>query len=156
MFRWFQHQQLVKKGLACDKMRRQRPEGDWANFFNCSVVVKLVLFSIFAVLLYGTSFWSSSYHGNEIHLLTFIVFISAIMFLQMDEPEIWASNSKIGLLFGTIFLNLIVNKLVFLWVAPEVAPLRLEAYFLLPCALAPFLISLLLAMRCFCVRVLLC
>jgi len=147
MFSWFQHQQLVKKGLACDKTRRQRPEGDWANFFNVSTTVKLALFSVFAVLLYGISFWSSSYHSNEIHLLTFIVFISAIMFLQMDAPAIWASNSKIGLLFGTIFLNLIVNKLVFLWVAPEVGPLRMEVYFLLPCALAPFLISLLLGRR---------
>lgn len=148
MIKWFQHQMLVKKGLACDKTRRQRADATWLENVDESPFVRMGLFAMFAALLYVINFWhndAANTGNNEQHLLVFIVFFSSVMLMQMDQPAIWNSNFKIVLAFGLVWLNLFLCKFVFVYTQvhfhnwPPAA-----AYYVLPGALAPFCIALLL------------
>ncbi|PAW77877.1 MAG: hypothetical protein B9S32_09770 [Verrucomicrobia bacterium Tous-C9LFEB] len=145
MIKWFQHQMLVKKGLACDKTRRQRSEGTWLEGMDCSALVRLGVFAFFAAVLYIINFWQNgAINNNEQHLLIFIVFFSSIMLMQMDQPEIWNSNFKIILSLGVTWVSLFICKFIFVYAQSRHHMHPAAIYYLLPSAMAPFFIALLL------------
>jgi putative nucleotidyltransferase with HDIG domain len=141
---WFQRQKLIRKGLACDKTRRQRDEVEILSWLEKDGLVRLGLLSTFAVLLNVISFWGVDLLGDEIHLLILIVFLSAVLVLQLEHTGLWNSNSRILLTCGCIWINLFFIKGLYLWIQrfPDLQFSHL--LFLAPTSLACLLLTPLL------------
>jgi len=69
------------------------------------------------------------------------------MLLELESPKVLCSNSRLVLVLGAIWFNLVMVKGLYLdW--PSHDPARMaQFYFLSPCTFAPFLITLLLGTR---------
>jgi len=112
-----------------------------------SLPARMVILGVYIVLLYLGVAWGSSGSYLEQQILAFIIFISGLMLLELDSPEVWRTNSRLILIFGAVWFNLVMVKGLFLdWPTHDQASLA-RLYFLSPCTFAPFLITLLLGTR---------
>ncbi|HSI85014.1 MAG: HD family phosphohydrolase [Candidatus Methylacidiphilales bacterium] len=150
-FDWFQRQRLVSKGLACQKMRRNADEDSWRECFDANRTVKLAILSAYAFSLYALAYWGSlvlgtPYPSNESNLITFIIFLVSMMMLELEHGPVWTCNSKLALLLGAIVVNIFTVKGMCI-MFKDTVPQTSDLYFLLPTALAPLCISLLLGTR---------
>jgi putative nucleotidyltransferase with HDIG domain len=144
---WLERRRLVRKGLACDKTRLSHSDDTLQNRVECSWKLRLLILGTFLILLHLGVAWPLGHVGNglETQILAFIIYISGLMLLELDSPEVWRSNSRLLLIFGASWFNLAFIKGVYLhW--PDPASMALF-YFLCPCTFAPFLITLLLGKR---------
>jgi putative nucleotidyltransferase with HDIG domain len=145
---WLERRRLVRKGLACDKTRLSHSEDTLQEKIESSWIARLIILGLFIVLLHLGVAWGGSY-TREDQILAFIIFLSGLMLLELDCPQIWRTNSHLVLFFGAVWFNLVVVKALFLaW--PRLDPTGTGMtlfYFLSPCTFAPFLITLLLGTR---------
>jgi putative nucleotidyltransferase with HDIG domain len=75
---------------------------------------------------------------------------SAIIYLHLDLPEIWRSNSKVLMVFGSLCVNLLMIRLLYLWSISQhlsTFPELPEVLFLVPMVFAPPLLSVLMGTR---------
>ncbi len=144
---WLERRRLVRKGLACDKTRLSHSEDTLQSRADSSWKIRLALLGFFIVLLHLGVAWHHPADNHEDQILAFIIFISGLMLLELDCPAVWRSNSRLTLILGAIWLNLLMVKGLYLnWPAHDSASMALF-YFLCPCTFAPFLITLLLGTR---------
>jgi putative nucleotidyltransferase with HDIG domain len=145
---WFERRRLVRKGLACDKTRLSHSDDTLQGRAEASWKVRLVIVVFFLVLLHIGVAWGNAGRNVEDQILAFIVFVSGLMLLELDCPEIWRSNSKLLLVLSTVWFNLLLVKGIYwrLIASHEVANMGVF-YFASPYALAPFIITLLLGTR---------
>jgi putative nucleotidyltransferase with HDIG domain len=145
---WLERRRLVRKGLACDKTRLSHSEDTFQSRAETSWKLRIVLLGFFIALLHVGVAWGHRVGNLEDQILAFIVFISGLMLLELDCPEAWRSNSKLVLTLATIWFNLLLVKGAYLhWPYLDTAAGMAQFYFLMPCALAPFLVTLLLGTR---------
>ena len=144
---WLERRRLVRRGLACDKTRLHNPEQTLQSRLENNWVTRLVIFSVFIVLLHLGVAWGSIGNTNEDQLLAFIVFISGMMLLELDTPQVWRSNSKLILVLGAVWFNLVMVKDLYLVLSRHNHDAFALFYFLSPCTFAPFLVTLLLGTR---------
>jgi putative nucleotidyltransferase with HDIG domain len=145
---WLERRRLVKKGLACDKTRLGITGGEsLQNRLECSWLTRLILLGVFIVLLHLGVAWGSVGPRLEDQLLAFIVFLSGLMLLELDSPEVWRSNSRLVLIFGSVWFNLVIVKYLYLVLSRHNHEVLNFFYFISPCAFAPLLITLLLGAR---------
>ena len=148
---WLERRRLVRKGLACDKTRLSHSDNTLQSRVEVSWKVRLALLGFFLVLLHLGVVWGGSllHPGQKLEdqILAFIIFITGLMLLELDVPGIWRSNSRIMLILGAIWFNLLVIKGIYLhWPWQDSAGMA-QFYFLCPLTFAPFLITLLLGRR---------
>jgi putative nucleotidyltransferase with HDIG domain len=148
---WFERRRLVRKGLACDKTRLSHPDDTWQDRMDASRFLRLVLLGVFIVLLHLGVAWGKTGSSSEDQTLAFIVFISGLMLLELDSPEVWKSNSRLVLILGITWVNLLIVKgLYLIWSAYDQSGVAWIHYlnpYTYACAFAPFLITLLLGTR---------
>ncbi len=144
---WLERRRLVRKGLACDKTRLSHSEDTLQSRVDSSWKLRLLVLGVFLILLHLGVAWGHASDAREDQILAFIIFVSGLMLLELDCPEMWRSNSRLTLILGTIWINLIGIKMLYLhW--PMHDPLGMARFFFLsPCTFAPFLITLLLGTR---------
>ncbi len=144
---WLERRRLVRKGLACDKTRLSRSEDTLPSRLESSWWFRLFILGFFIVLLHLGVAWGNPGDTREDQILAFIVFISGLMLLELEGREVWCSNSRLLLLLGVVWLNLMMIKDIFLiWPADDPSAVA-RLYFLSPYTLAPFLVTLLLGTR---------
>jgi len=144
---WLERRRLVRKGLACDKTRLSQSEDTLPSRLESSWLTRLFILGFFIVLLHLGVAWGKPGDNREDQILAFIVFICGLMLLELDCREVWCSNSRLVLLLGATWLNLVMVKVLFLvWPTDDPAALA-RLYFLSPCTFAPFLVTLLLGTR---------
>jgi membrane-associated HD superfamily phosphohydrolase len=150
---WFERRRLVRKGRACDKTRLRTPRDTLQGRLECSSVARWLIPMAFLGLLFLGVEWGHPPQIREHLTLAIIVFISALMLLELDCPEIWRSNSKLLLVLGASWFNLAIIKGIFVDAPPQSETAMSQMYFLCPYTFAPFLITLLLGTRAglFCV-----
>ncbi|HEY8965956.1 MAG TPA: HDIG domain-containing metalloprotein [Candidatus Methylacidiphilales bacterium] len=146
MIGWFQRKRLVSKGLAIERQRKTHSR-EWRTFLESSPLARAVVCLGYA----GFSFLCGTYEAAPLaaplYLLVGIFFVSSIMLLYLDLQEVWRSNSKLVLLFGSIGANLVLNRL-FLYGSLYVEQISLpDLLFWVPSAFAPLLITVLLGPR---------
>jgi putative nucleotidyltransferase with HDIG domain len=141
---WFERRRLVRKGLACDKTRLSHSGDSLQTRADLSWKLRLFILCFFIVLLHFGVAWGHSVQNLEDQILAFIVFISGLMLLELDCPDVWRSNSRLVLILGAIWFNLVMIKGFYLGL-PVHDPASMV--FLSPCTFAPFLITLLLGAR---------
>lgn len=144
---WLERRRLVRKGLACDKTRLSHSEDTLPSRLEISWLLRLIILGVFVVLMNLGVAWGTTGDNREDQILAFIIFISGLMLLELDCPEVWNSNSRLILILGASWFNLVVVKDLYLvWPAHDPASIS-RFYFLSPCTFAPFLVTLLLGTR---------
>lgn len=132
-------------------MRRQRDEATWRECFDCNRTVKLSILAVFACCLYALSYWGSlslglPYPSNESNLIIFVVFLVAMMMLELEHGDVWTINSRLALLLGLVLVNILLVRGMCIALKTGGSQLG-DLYFLMPTALAPMCVSLLLGTR---------
>jgi putative nucleotidyltransferase with HDIG domain len=143
---WLERRRLVRKGLACDKTRLSHSDDTLQSRMEGSWKVRLLILGTFLVLLHLGVAWQRPGDNREDQILAFIIYISGLMLLELDGPEVWRSNSRLLLILGASWFNLAFVKALYLHWPHDPADMAL-LYFLCPCTFAPFLITLLLGTR---------
>ena len=144
MFGSSDRKKLVKKGLACQKQRRKPTQKEWMRKLDTNPWVRASILAGFALVLALLIFTGLNPEPAKYFLIGLLVFLTAIAQLWINHPETFHKNSRIGLVFGTMLFHLCAVKLVLLFcsgprgLAPEFAVL------LIPYALAPLVLSVLL------------
>ena len=143
---WLERRRLVRKGLACDKTRLCAPEEGIQGQLEGNRLTRLFILGAFLVLLHFGVAWGHM-GGIEDQLLAFIVFLGGLMLMDLDNQAILRSNSKLILVLGAIWFNLVLIKDLFLIIVRHNHEAVFLFYFLSPCVFAPLLITLLLGTR---------
>ncbi|HZC59982.1 MAG TPA: HDIG domain-containing protein [Chthoniobacterales bacterium] len=145
MFGISDRKKLVKKGLACPKMRRKTTQNEWMRKLELDPFVKAGIFGIFVLVLGLLIFSGEHPDPAKYFLIGLLVFLTAVAQLWINHPNTFQKNSRVGLVFGVILFHLCVAKVVMILSTQSQGGLPKEfGVLLIPFALAPLVLSVLL------------
>ncbi len=156
MFAFFTRQRLVRQGMASAKWRRRLNRSEWRDALQCGPWAKLVVLLGMAFVLLQVVSGGGTAGGAERVLVEFLTYLLAVALLWMNHPRVWADNSRLFLMLGSLVLHVCVVRwmmdgaldasmpVVEGWSALE----RRQFWDLaIPFSLGPMLISVLLGQR---------
>ncbi len=146
MFNFLRRTRLVKRGLASSKTRRRRASNEMLRNLEQATWMKLAIFVAFVIGLALLIFSGQQQEPTRIFVFSLLIFATAIAQLWMNQPKTFLRNSRVFLVFGIIYLQLALTKLlialcesgVFAWLKPE------TAWLIAPYAFAPLVLCVLL------------
>jgi putative nucleotidyltransferase with HDIG domain len=112
MFDFLKRNQLVRRGLASKKVRRRRTRNELLRSLEYSPYVKAFIFLAFAGVLAFLVFSGQQPEPTKNFVIALLILATAITQLWINQPKTFAQNSRILLVFGLIFVQLAVTKLV--------------------------------------------
>ncbi len=147
LFNWFHRKKLVKKGLACDKTRRSVQQADWVEILEEHPLIRFLIFAAFAGVIALLALTTTKPLQREVYILLSIVVGYSILILSLDLPEIWRSNSKILLVYGTLSANILITRSLHYFSQHQEAIYYPTSYYLIPMTFAPLVLSILMGTR---------
>jgi putative nucleotidyltransferase with HDIG domain len=146
MFDFIRRSRLVKRGLASRKVRRRRTRNEWAETLESAAWIKMLIFAAFIAGLAFLIFSGQQPEPTKNFVVALLFLAIAIAQLWINQPKTFAQNSRVLLVFGIIFVQLVLTKIVFVVCAkPTFEFLKPEtAGLIAPYALAPLALSVLL------------
>jgi len=142
---WIKKQALIRQGLSCGKSRRQVNEGDWKDWFDCSLLVRWVILLLTYLAFVRIGSWSSDAADYEIYVLAAMVIAIGLFILPLSARMVWQSNHLLLLMNICLVMNLFIDKWLYLngreWKIFETSIPAL----LVPSALAPMLATILIS-----------
>jgi putative nucleotidyltransferase with HDIG domain len=112
MFDFLKRNQLVRRGFASKKVRRRRTRNELLRSLEFSPYVKAVIFLAFAGVLALLVFSGQQPEPTKNFVIALLLLVTAIIQLWINQPKTFAQNSRILLVFGVIFVQLAVTKLL--------------------------------------------
>ena len=112
MFDFLKRNQLVRRGLASKKVRRRRTRNELLRSLEYSPYVKAFIILAFAGVLAFLVFSGQQPEPTKNFVIALLILATAITQLWINQPKTFAQNSRILLVFGLIFVQLAVTKLV--------------------------------------------
>ncbi|MDQ6809139.1 MAG: HDIG domain-containing protein [Verrucomicrobiota bacterium] len=146
MFDFIKRSRLVKRGLASGRTRRRREANEFLERIEYSSAVKALVFAAFMAGLAALIFSGQQPEPTKNFVIGLLFFVTALTQLWINQPTTFLRSSRLVLVFGIIFLQLAVTKLlVSLCNGGTVSFLRPETGSLIaPYAFAPLVLSVLL------------
>jgi putative nucleotidyltransferase with HDIG domain len=146
MFKFLRRTRLVKRGLASSKIRRRRASNEMLRNLEHATWMKVAIFAAFVVGLAVLIFSGQQQEPTRIFVFSLLILATAIAQLWMNQPNTFLRNSRVFLVFGIIYLQLAITKLlivlcesgVFAWLKPG------TAWLIAPYAFAPLILCVLL------------
>jgi putative nucleotidyltransferase with HDIG domain len=146
MFDFLKRSRLVRRGLASRKQRRRRARREWAANLESAAWVKMSIFAAFIAGLGFLIFSGQQPEPMKNFVIALLFMAIAVAQLWINQPRTFAQNSRVFLVFSTIFAQLILTKVLFVlcngdsfrFLKPEMAGL------IAPYAFAPLALSVLL------------
>src|SRR5215475_1931429 len=147
MFDFLKRRRLLKRGLASKKQRRKRTRNELLHSLEHAGYVKVLILAAFIAGLAFLIFSSPQPEPTKSFVIALLFFATAIAALWINHPKTFRENSRVFLVFGTIFLQLAAIRLVlvffnqqhaFKFLTPEMG------WLLAPYAFAPLVLSVLL------------
>jgi putative nucleotidyltransferase with HDIG domain len=147
MFDFLRRRRLRQRGLASKKTRRRRTRNELLHSLEYAAFVKIVILAAFIGGLAFLIFSSSQPEPTKSFVIALLFFATAVAALWINHPKTFAQNSRVFLVFGTVFLQLAAIRLVlvffsqqhsFKFLTPEMG------WLLAPYAFAPLVLSVLL------------
>src|SRR5215210_4347337 len=143
MFRFFERQRLIKRGLASPKVRRRRTQSEFALMLETGIGVRVLLYLAFCTGLATLIFYGNDQQPTEKFLIALLIFLTALAQLWVNHPNSFASNSRISLMFGTMLAHLTLTKVILVLASNGTIRAQYAPLFM-PYALAPLVLSVLL------------
>ena len=112
MFDFLKRNQLVRRGFASKKVRRRRTRNELLQSLEYSLYVKAFIFLAFAGVLALLVFSGQQPEPTKNFIIALLLLGTAITQLWINQPKTFAQNSRILLVFGVIFMQLAVTKLL--------------------------------------------
>lgn len=145
MFGSSYRRKLIKKGLACSKLRRKPTQNEWMRRLDSDPRVKVGIFAVFVCVLALLIFSGEHPDPAKYFLIGLLVFVTAVAQLWINHPKTFEKNSRVGLVFGVILLHLCVAKLVMVISTQAQGGVPKQfGVLLIPFAFAPLVLSVLL------------
>ncbi len=152
MLGFFERQRLVKKGLACSKLRRRRTESELLDTLDCGLPAKLAIFAGFMIGLAMLIYSDMSPQPMRKVFIALLIFLTAIAQLWINHPKTFERNSRLLLIFGVALLHLGLVKMILVTADNQIGlpgifnPLERQQLWWLavPLAFAPLTLSVLL------------
>src|SRR5438132_9268480 len=146
MFDFLKRGQLIRRGLASRKTRRRRARNELLQSLEYAPYVKLFIFVGFIAGLAFLIFSGQQPEPTKNFVIALLFLATAIIQLWINQPKTFSQNSRILLVFGIIFIQLAVTKVVLVlcnsgnyrFLTPEMGGL------ITPYAFAPLVLSVLL------------
>jgi cyclic-di-AMP phosphodiesterase PgpH len=146
MFNFLRRTQLVKRGLASSKTRRRRGSNEMLRNLEHAPWMKVTIFAAFIAGLALLIFGGQQQEPTRNFVCALLLLATAIAQLAVNQPNTFKRNSRVFLVFGIIYLQLSLTKLLFvLCNSGVIASLTPEtAWLIAPYALAPLVLCVLL------------
>src|SRR6059058_902120 len=146
MFDFLRRRRLLRRGLASKKTRRRRTRNELLRGLESASYVKVFILAAFIAGLASLIFSGQQPEPTKNFVIALLFFATAIAALWINHPKTFSQNSRVFLVFGTIFVQLAAIKLVlvlcsehaFKFLTPEMG------WLLAPYAFAPLVLSVLL------------
>lgn len=146
MLDFLKRSQLVRRGLASRKMRRRRTQSELLERLKTATWVKLPILAGFVAGLGFLIFSGQQPEPTKSFVIALLFFATAVAALWINHPATFLQNSRVFLVFGTIFVQLVAIKIVlmlcsehaFKFLTPQMG------WLLAPYAFAPLVLSVLL------------
>ncbi len=146
MFDVLRRTQLVKRGLASGKKRRRRPSNEILRNLEHAPWMKLTIFVAFIAGLASLIFSGQQPEPTKNFVIALLFLATSIAQLWINQPNTFLRNSRVFLVYGIIFFQLAITKLllvlcdsgVFVVLKPE------TAWLITPYAFAPLVLCVLL------------
>src|SRR5881398_2165531 len=146
MFDFLRRRRLLRRGLASRKTRRRRTRNELLRSLEAAGYVKVIVLAAFIAGLAFLIFSGQQPEPTKNFVLALLFFATAIVQLWINQPRTFSQNSRVFLVFGTIFVQLAATKLIlvlssehaFKFLTPEMG------WLLAPYAFAPLVLSVLL------------
>jgi cyclic-di-AMP phosphodiesterase PgpH len=146
MFDFLRRRRLLRRGLASKKTRRRRTRNELLRSLESASYVKVFILAAFIVGLAFLIFSGQQPEPTKNFVIALLFFATAIVQLWINRPGTFSQNSRVFLVFGTIFVQLAATKVilvvsseqVFKFLTPEMG------WLLAPYAFAPLVLSVLL------------
>ena len=146
MFNFLRRTRLVKRGLASGKTRRRRGSNEMLRNLEHAPWMKVTIFAAFVAGLALLVFSGQQQEPTRNFVCALLLLATAIAQLWINQPNTFKRNSRVFLVFGIIYLQLGMTKLLFvLCNSGVVASLKPEtAWLIAPYAFAPLVLCVLL------------
>lgn len=143
---------LTQKGLSSGKKRRTQADGPVVSTLDRSPSLRYSIYASFAVVvgLLVLNFVKMSGEGLDIlpNVISVLLVVgAAALFFEIGLPEVAKRNGHVLLIFGSIFAQLVVLRTVSAVVASNPALPDSYSILLMPFALAPMILGVLLRSR---------
>jgi putative nucleotidyltransferase with HDIG domain len=146
MLDFLKHNRLVKRGLASGKTRRRRSRNEFLESLERAAYVRAIIFVAFIAGLAALIFSGQQPEPTKNFVIALLFFVTALTQLWINQPQTFRRSSRVLLVFGVIFIQLGVTKLVLTlanggtisFLRPDTGPL------FVPYAFAPLVLSVLL------------
>ena len=146
MFDFLRRRRLLRRGLASKKTRRRRTRNELLRSLESASYVKVFILAAFIAGLAFLIFSGQQPEPTKNFVIALLFFAAAIVQLWINRPGTFSQNSRVFLVFGTIFVQLAATKVilvlsseqVFKFLTPEMG------WLLAPYAFAPLVLSVLL------------
>src|SRR5713226_3460631 len=146
MFDFIRRRRLLRRGLASKKTRRRRTRNELLRALESARYVKVIVLAAFIAGLAVLIFSGQQPEPTKNFVIALLFFATAIVQLWINRPETFSQNSRVFLVFGTIFVQLAATKAILVlssehslkFLTPEMG------WLLAPYAFAPLVLSVLL------------
>jgi len=146
MFDFLRRRRLLRRGLASKKTRRRRTRNELLRSLESASYVKVFVLAAFIAGLAFLIFSGQQPEPTKNFVIALLFFATAIVQLWINRPGTFSQNSRVFLVFGTIFVQLAATKVIlvlsseqaFKFLTPEMG------WLLAPYAFAPLVLSVLL------------
>ena len=146
MFDFLRRRRLLRRGLASKKTRRRRTRNELLRSLESASYVKVFVLAAFIAGLAFLIFSGQQPEPTKNFVIALLFFAAAIVQLWINRPGTFSQNSRVFLVFGTIFVQLAATKVIlvlsseqaFKFLTPEMG------WLLAPYAFAPLVLSVLL------------
>ncbi|HUE61780.1 MAG TPA: HDIG domain-containing protein [Chthoniobacterales bacterium] len=146
MFDFLRRRRLLRRGLASKKTRRRRTRNELLRSLESAPYVKVFILATFIAGLAVLIFSGQQPEPTKNFVIALLFFATAIVQLWINRPGTFSQNSRVFLVFGTVFLQLAATKVIlvlstehtFKFLTPEMG------WLLAPYAFAPLVLSVLL------------
>src|SRR5437870_1387717 len=146
MFDFLRRRRLLRRGLASKKTRRRRTRNELLRGLESASYVKVFILAAFIAGLAFLIFSGQQPEPTKNFVIALLFFPAAIVQLWITRPGTFSQNSRVFLVFGTIFVQLAATKVIlvlsseqaFKFLTPEMG------WLLAPYAFAPLVLSVLL------------
>src|SRR5438067_11287721 len=146
MFDFLRRRRLLRRGLASKKTRRRRTRNELLRSLESASYVKVLILAAFIAGLAFLIFSGQQPEPTKNFVVALLFFAAAIVQLWINRPGTFSQNSRVFLVFGTIFVQLAATKVIlvlssehaFKFLTPEMG------WLLAPYAFAPLVLSVLL------------